>query len=86
MSRSSGRSGLIVVLIVLAVLAITVDLIRPGSFILGMWRGSNAPQTPVERLMNEFTRTRRVPIPRSNRVLGPGSRSVIPVTQTPTEA
>ena len=86
MSRRSGRSGLIVVFIVLAVLAIAVDLMRPGSFILGTWRGSRDRQTPAERLLNEVKDTRRVPLPRSNRVLGPDSRRVMPSTRAPTGA
>ena len=86
MSRSSGRNGLSLVILVLAILVVAVDLMRPDSFILGAWRGATPRQTPVERLMNEFKRTKQVPLPRSNRVVAPDSRNVIPATQAPTGA
>lgn len=81
MSRLSGRRGLLVVLLVLLLMAAVVDLLRPGSVILGTWRSlQGRPVTPAERAIEEFQRAREVPAPRSNRVLDERSRGSISPT------
>jgi hypothetical protein len=81
MSRASGRRGLVLALLLLAVLAGVLDLLRPESFLLQQWRRLNPHQTPLERAVKEFQRTREVPLPRSNRVYGEGTRRDMPSEQ-----
>lgn len=84
MSRTSGRRGLLLVLLALVLLAAIVDLVRPDSFILGVWNRPTERETPVERAVEQLKRNRAVPLPRSNRVGERDTRSVIPATRTST--
>ena len=87
MSRLSGRRGLIVVFLVLALLAGIVDLLRPESVILGTWRSlQSRPLTPAERAIEEFQRAREVPLPRANRIWDGRTRGSISPTGAPRAA
>lgn len=86
MSRTSGRKGLVVIVLALVLLAGIVDLVRPGSLILGAWRRMNPPQTPLERAVKDFKEGRPVTIPRSNRVEHRGPQGVILPSRSPTPA
>lgn len=59
MSRASSRRGLLLVALLLGVLLLLVDLLRPDPLVVRVWRGLTPNrQTEVERGLDEFRRTR----------------------------
>ena len=85
MSRSSSRRGMGLVIVVLVVLAVVFDLIRPNSFLLGVGSGPDVPEgTQLERTIDRVQRTRpsRFDRPGSLRPDPVVSPTGIPVTRT----
>jgi hypothetical protein len=58
-SRASGRRGLLLSALLLMAILTVLDLARSGSLIRSAWSRAVPPsQTPIERGLDEFRRTR----------------------------
>ena len=58
MSRSPAGRGLLVVAVLLALLAVVVDLSRPGSWLLGVWDSLSPSTTRAEQTVDKVHETR----------------------------
>jgi len=59
MSRASSRQGLLISAVLIALLLVTLDLLRHDSFLRSAWDQLTPDrQTEVERGLEEFRRTR----------------------------
>lgn len=55
MSRSSGRQGLLIVGLLLFLLLLVADLLRPNSFVRSEWNQVfHRTETPAERMLDRF--------------------------------
>ena len=66
MTRIPRGRSLLLVLVALAIVAAVADFLSPDSTIRGTWRRLSGSETPLERAVDDFQRTRVIPRPRSN--------------------